>query len=90
MGQSCYLLFGAPKAGHLSTLRPPWGPNSFAPMEASSRIDRGTDMLVGAPKARHLSTWWPPLGPTRFDPIAVSTREATVTPHGRGEAASDT
>ena len=26
----------------LSTWRPPWGPMSFAPMAASSRIDRGT------------------------------------------------
>ena len=34
--------------------RPPWGFISFDPMAASSRIDRGTELLIGAPKARIL------------------------------------
>ena len=31
------LLIGAPKAQHLATFRPPWGPISIAPMAANSR-----------------------------------------------------
>ena len=32
---------------HLPTWRPAWGPNSFAPMAASSMKDRETELLIG-------------------------------------------
>ena len=61
------------------------GPISFAPMTASSRIDRGdrgcaegaswTELLNSAPKTRHLLSWRPPWEPTSLDQMAASSRE---------------
>ena len=39
--QGAELLISVLKARNLPTWRPSWGPTSFTPMAASSRIDRG-------------------------------------------------
>ena len=41
-------------------------------MAASSRIDKGTELIISAPKARHLPILRPQWGSTSFDSMAAS------------------